>query len=188
MDKSLYDSFFSSILYPCATTLVDHYEGSKFDSKILSNNIYDDYENYKSSYKIFFDFTEESRLDRHKVCAAITISILNNNPISTPKNNLLNEYFALQVSTKILKHFIHYEIHKKDIKEAKKMKDKRWFYPKQIKSESQYPEEFIKLLNYCKQDFKTYKKGSFAVHLSFLAHLFYHIEVYALSRIYPNQY
>ena len=183
MTKDIYKKFYDDIILPSVNKITGSGERYEYDNDILIKTIYTDYENYRKRYKDAFNFDNNERIDRHKVCACISLSILNNLPIKNAGDYLLNECLAVDVGIKILKRFNFTERYKKDSTLAKKIFNTDWDIVPIIKSDESYSKEYLKLLGYCRADFQEYKQGSFAVYISFLSHLFFYFESWALDKI-----
>ena len=79
-------------------------ECGRDDYKVIDNAlaIYEEYLNQKTMMKIIMDKTEEGQLlDRHKVCAAMTIAILKTRPIIRTTVEDVNGQYKLPEATKI---------------------------------------------------------------------------------------
>jgi hypothetical protein len=139
--------------------------------------------------------TDESRIDRHKIAAAITYSILQTPPLkitSKVSSNSIswrarysNVSLALMVSIGIILRFSGYDVHRREPGHLRHYRELGFSWPVTRDTQETYVKQFVKGLLYTAQCNRTDEGKLSNAYL--LANIYFMLEAYHLSRVkYPQ--
>lgn len=119
MERNEFDTFYGKIVRPLATAFTEKYKSLSFNDN--GNAIYEEYLNQNAIIHLIYEKKKKDSnlLDRHKVCACMTIAILKCRPfcdkdIDNPNGkdfvfanaSRINEQFAFMCAWELFKGFV----------------------------------------------------------------------------------
>jgi len=182
MLKSDFDRFWNNTLVPLAENFERKYTNCSFD-KSKKHKVYESYEEIKNKVHSYMQ-QEGMKIDRHKIAAIITFSIMRNSPFSlnnlpaeNPKiiEHLANEYISFASSLSLIRSFIITKCQKENDSIRENIFRQNYVFP-----DSEHCHYFIAVVRNL-----YYSKLNQSLDIFTLANLYFMIESY--TEIYKKQ-
>lgn len=189
MTEEYFAKICDKIIRPLGNKMVKNLDAS-FD--LFEKQVYIEYQRQKTLFrhlcnKNIYDENETNLLDRHKVCAALCVALLNSNPIYSEKDNFddhqinlgvgikLNEQLAIASSLCLLRSFLTFENNKEKNSNISFSGNEFFEFPSPHQGGEPYIDALVRTVFFarlCGQ-----------LNLYFLAHIFFLIEQYHILSI-----